>query len=96
MRCFSVFVEVTFSYREGASPDVDRPLGFAVIRYVLARDREHARERAFAFDLRKLQREDECVRDGSTQLTFMSEEVEPAPFRRLFRRPFGRAFYLEN
>jgi hypothetical protein len=95
MRCYSVMIIGSLTHHITNDDEAPRANGYYVIRYVLARDAENACRSAFARELRLLERADPDVRSGLTSVTFEADEVLTAPWSRLLRRRYGRAYWLE-
>jgi hypothetical protein len=96
MRCYSVLLVASLRYPFVTMPGSSDPAGYAVMRYVLARDEAQAAIKARAKEQASLRRYHPGIRSGSVTGSFEVEEVRPASFVRLIRKPFGRAYFGES
>jgi hypothetical protein len=93
MPCYSVCLDATLTHHFAPQGDEQQMRGYIAVRYVFARNLEHAFDRAKRLERQSLEREWSAIREGAIAVSFDLEGVEPAPLWRLMRRRYGRAYY---
>lgn len=96
MRCYAVLLVGNLTYHVESTDSVERPLGYAVSRFVLAANEREAAIRAVRWEQEKFARDWPEVHDRFVTVAYEVEEVGPAPFVRLLSRPIGRAYFNEH
>lgn len=99
MRCFYVLVHGTLTWASGLPDPGEAPRagGFYCHRYVLARTKEDAAEKAFRRVRDNLDKQTGWLRHGSAYLAMDAEELALAPLHKLLKpENRGHSFYAED
>ena len=101
VRCFYVLVHGKLRWRTEPAitddPDDFRPTGFYCHRYVLASDRDGARDKVFRRVREDLEQQTGWVRNGLATVDLEAEEVADAAMHKLLKPDNrGHTFYNED
>lgn len=96
MPCYSVLLDAKLTHHFLPEDGEKQHRGYAVVRYVLARDPADAFHRAQKLERKLVEQKWSAVRDGLISISFEHEEIGVVPVWRLLRRRYGRAFYMSE